>query len=355
MPSKEWACLTLNPDRLASMTIPIGTGWLLGACMEARGKQDLWIRQKPEVLQVLREQAVIQSVESSNRIEGVTVAPNRLRPLVVGRARPRDRSEEELAGYRSALNWIFSRKRRVAITPDVIRRLHGLAQGGSSGDAGDWKKRDNEIIEILQRGDRSVRFVPVSAKKTPAAVEMLCRRYRIASDEKRIPALLIVGTFVLDLLCIHPFRDGNGRVSRLVTSLLLDSCGFRVSRYISLERLIEDSKEEYYRVLKLCSQGWHEGQSEILPWWNYFLSMLRRAYKEFERQIESLEARPAKTDLVRQIVLGQAEPFTLAEMAAQSPAASPQLIKKVLAELKTAKRVRLMGRGRGARWEVLRR
>jgi Fic family protein len=304
---------------------------------------------------VLREQAVIQSTESSNRIEGVTVAANRLRPLVIGKAKPRDRSEEELAWYRAALDWIFSRKGRAATAPDVILRLHALAQGGSSGDAGEWKKRDNEIIEILPGGERAVRFIPVSAKKTPAAVEMLCRRYRDAGGEETVPPLLIVATFVLDLLCIHPFRDGNGRVSRLATSLLLESHGFRVARYVSLERLIEETKEDYYRVLKLCSQGWHEGKHEVIPWWNYFLSMLKNAYKEFERQVESVGARPAKSGLVRQTVLAQMEPFTLADMAAQLPAASPQLIKKVLAGMKRAGQVRLAGRGRGARWEVARR
>jgi Fic family protein len=344
--------LTLDPGRLAGLAIPIGTGGLLGACMEARGKQDLWIRQKPEVLEVLREQAIIQSAESSNRIEGVTVAANRLRPLVIGRARPRDRSEEELAGYRAALDWIFSRKTGVAIAPDVIRRLHALSQGGSSGDAGEWKKRDNEIPEVLPSGEPSPRFVPVSAEKTSAAMEMLCRAYRAAGDEERIPPLLVAATFVLDLLCVRPFRDGNGRVSRLATSLLLQSQGFQVARHISLERHIEESKEEYYRVLKLCSRGWHEGENEIVPWWNYFLGMLRSAYQEFQRQVESVEARPAKSDLVRQTVLAQLEPFTLADMAAQLPAASPQLIKKVLAEMKQAGRVRLAGRGRGARWEV---
>lgn len=346
--------LTLHPSRLANLEIPMGTGWLLGACMEARGKQDLWIRQKPEVLGVLREQAIIQSAESSNRIEGVTVAANRLRPLVIGRATPRDRAEEEVAGYRTALDWIFSRKNRIAITPDVIRRLHALAQGGSSGDAGEWKKRDNEIVEILPSGERSLRFVPVSARKTPAAVEMLCGRYRASSDEELLPPLLIVATFVLDFLCIHPFRDGNGRVSRLATSLLLQSQGFQVARYISLERLIEESKEEYYRVLKLCSQSWHDGRNEIVPWWNYFLSTLRGAYQEFEHQVEWVGARPAKSDLVRQTVLGQVESFTLGDMAAQLPAASSQLIKKVLAEMKKAGQTRLVGRGRGARWEVVR-
>jgi len=344
--------LTLDPDRLVGLPIPIGTGWLLGACMEARGKQDLWLRQKPEVLEVLREQAIIQSAESSNRIEGVTVEANRLRPLVIGRARPRDRSEEELAGYRAALNWIFSRKNPVAVTPDVIRRLHALAQGGSSGDAGEWKRRDNEVIEILPSGERSVRFVPVSAKETPAAVEMLCHQYRAATDDERIPPLLMVATFVFDLLCIHPFRDGNGRVSRLATSLLLQTHNFQVIRYISLERLIEEGKEEYYRILKLCSQGWHEGKNEIIPWWNYFLSTLRRAYKEIEHQVESVEARPAKSDLVRRTVLDQVGAFTLADMAVQLPSASPQLIKKVLAEMKNAGQIILTGRGRGARWEV---
>jgi Fic family protein len=138
--------LTLDSGRLATATIPIGTGWFPGACMEARGKQDLWVRQKPEVLAALREQAIIQSAESSNRIEGVTVAPNRLRPVVLGVAKPRDPSEEELAGYRRALDWIFSRKGAVSITPEVIRRLHALAQGGHSGDAGEWKQRDNDFL-----------------------------------------------------------------------------------------------------------------------------------------------------------------------------------------------------------------
>jgi Fic family protein len=164
----------------------------------------------------------------------------------------------------------------------------------------------------------------------------------------------MVATFVFDLLCIHPFRDGNGRVSRLATSLLLQTHNFQVIRYISLERLIEEGKEEYYRILKLCSQGWHEGKNEIIPWWNYFLNTLRRAYKELEHQVESVEARPAKSDLVRRTVLGQVGAFTLADMAVQLPSASPQLIKKVLAEMKNAGQIRLTGRGRGARWEVAR-
>lgn len=345
--------LSLDSKKLAETSIPVGTGWLLGFCMEARGMQDLWMRQKPEVLEVLREQSIIQSVESSNRIEGVQIPADRLRPVVLGKAKPRDRSEEELAGYRKALDWIFSRKRQVSVVPAVFQHLHAFAQGGFSNDAGKWKKRDNEIIEILPNGERKIRFVPTSAKDTPKAVDMLCRNYREACNDERVPPLLIVATFVFDLLCIHPFRDGNGRVSRLATTVLLQSHGFQVSRYISLERLIEQSKEDYYGVLAECSQGWHDGRNEIVPWWNYFLSILRQAYGEFERQVESAEARPAKSDLVRQTVLAQVEQFTLGDLTAQLPTASPQLIKKILAELKKQGKVHLVGRGRGARWEVV--
>jgi len=345
--------LSLDPKKLSEISIPVGTGWLLGACMEARGKQDLWMRQKPEFLEVLREQAIIQSVESSNRIEGVTVPAERLRPVVLGKAKPRDRSEEELAGYRRALDWIFARKRQVSVVPKVIQRLHAFAHGGFSGDAGNWKKRDNEIIEVLPNGERKIRFVPTPAKATPKIMDALCLNYREACDDQRVPPLFIVATFVFDILCIHPFRDGNGRVSRLATTLLLQSHGFQVARYVSLERLVEQSKEEYYGVLAECSKGWHEGKNAIVPWWNYFLSMLRLAYKEFEQQVESMEARPAKSDLVRQTILAQVEQFTLGDLAAQLPSASTQLIKKILAELKKQEKVRLIGRGRGARWEII--
>ncbi len=345
--------MSLDQNKLAEISIPLSTGWLLGACMEARGKQDLWIRQKPEVLEVLREQAIIQSVESSNRIEGVTIPADRLRPVVLGKAKPRDRSEEELAGYRTALDWIFSRKRRVSVIPKVIQRLHAFAQGGFSGDAGEWKERDNEIVEILPNGERKIRFVPISDRDTPKIMDALCRNYRESCDDQRVPPLLIVATFVLDFLCTHPFRDGNGRVSRLATTLLLQSHGFKVAQYVSLERLVEQSKEEYYGILAECSQGWHEGKNAVVPWWNYFLSMLRLGYKEFERQVESTEARPAKSDLVRQSVLAQVEQFTLGDLTVQLPSVSTQLIKKILAELKTQGKIRLVGRGRGARWEII--
>jgi len=342
---------TLNHERLHGFSIPLSTSWLLSACSEAKGKQDLWIRQKPEVLEALREQAIVQSVESSNRIEGVTVDRDRLRPLVLGHAKPRDRSEEEVAGYRKAIDWVFTRKRRVAIEPRVVQHLYALAQGGMSGDAGKWKRKDNEIIEILPSGDRRVRVKPTPAKTTLKAVAKLCRDYHAACEGEPTPALIVVGAFVFDLLCIHPFRDGNGRVSRLVTTLLLLEHGFEVVRYISLERLEEESKAEYYGVLERCSTGWHADKNEIVPWWNYFLGTIRRAYEEFAAQVESSDLRSAKGDLVRRAVLDQVGPFSLAELHGQLPAVSVQLVKKILAEMKATGEIRLTGRGRGALWE----
>ena len=181
-------------------------------------------------------------------------------------------------------------------------------------------------------------------------MEALCRNYEVVGLDERVPPLLVTATFVFDFLAIHPFRDGNGRVSRLLTTLLLESHSFQLVRFVSLERLVEETKEDYYRILNACSQGWHEGQNDVLPWWNYWLSIVRRGYKEFERQVESASAGPAKGNLVKRTVFDQTGEFTLGELAAQVPGVSQQLIKKILSELKYEGRIRLTGRGRGARW-----
>jgi Fic family protein len=328
---------------------------LLGECMQARGRQEMWMRQRPEVLEALREQAVIQSAESSNRIEGVTVAASRLRPVVLGKVRPLDRPEEEVAGYRSALNWIFSRKRPLPLSPEVIRKLHALAQGGASGDAGQYKSRDNEIIEILPGGEKRVRFVPTCAEETPQAVQSLCEAYLRVGAIERLPVLPLIATCVFDLLCIHPFRDGNGRVSRLLTTFLLMREGFSVCRFISLERLVEERKEEYYGTLAQCSAGWHDGRNDVEPWWNFFLSVLRQAYADFAQKVEAASGHATKSDLVRRAIMDQIGPFALSEVLAMVPAASPQLVKKVLQSMKRAGAVSSTGFGRGAVWEVIHR
>lgn len=342
--------LSLRPEKMHETVLPVTSAWLVSECMEAKGKQDLWVRQKPEVIAALREQAIIQSAESSNRIEGVTVDEKRLRPLLIGNARPRDRSEEEVVGYRNALRWMYEAKRGIPVNAKTVLRLHALAQGGHSGDAGKWKARNNEIIELLPNGERRVRFTPVPAKEIPGAIDRLCQLYADQCEESRIPALLLVSTFVFDFLCIHPFRDGNGRVSRLLTTLLLQEHGFAVGRFVSLERLVEECKVDYYAILEQCSRGWHEGENELLPWWNYFLGIVRRAYNEFANRVENADE-TGKTELVRQAIDRQPGQFTLADIQADCPSVSLPLIKKVLAEQKKAGQVKLTGRGRGAKWE----
>jgi Fic family protein len=346
---------SIDYSRLDSLKVPLGTSWLLADCMEARGKQELWTRQRPEVLAALREQALIQSVESSNRIEGVTVSRERLRPVVLGKVKPRDRSEEELAGYRRALDWIYSRRRSVRLEADVIRKLHALAQKGASADAGEWKRKSNEIIELLPGGGSRVRFVPAEAKESPRMVAELCSQYERELARERMPGLLLLASAVFDFLCIHPFRDGNGRVSRLLTQTLLEAQGFQVGRYVSLERLVEGSKEEYYEALRQSSVGWHEGNHDLIPWWNYFLGVLRAGYKEFADKAESRSGgtakSAAKTAAIREAALGQGGPFQLADLSAELTGVSSQMIRKVLTALKSEGKLRLSGRGRGAWWE----
>ncbi len=272
---------SFRSNYLSDLQLPLSAIWLLTDIAEAKGRQALQAQGSPEVLTSLREAALIQSVESSNRIEGVTVAPDRLRPLVLENARPRDRSEEEIQGYRRALELIHTGPRDLAITPEILQRLHSTIQEGS-GDAGQWKRVNNEIVEIREGAPPVVRFRPVAVAATPAAVEELCLLYRHTLNQSLAPPLVAVAALVFDFLCIHPFRDGNGRISRLLTLLALYQHGFEVGRYISLERLVEESREDYYEVLRLSSQGWHEGQHDLLPWLHYFLTILKRAYKEWE-------------------------------------------------------------------------
>jgi Fic family protein len=335
--------------------VPGGLAWLLGSVMECRGRQELHEQRSPEVLEALRQMALIQSAESSNRIEGVTVDAPRLRPLVLGDARPRDRSEEEIVGYRRALAWIHGKNDRIEVTPETLRQLHRLAQGGSAGDAGQYKTRNNEIIELLPDGRRTVRFVPVTAEKTPAAVDQLCLAYRQVVDQTRQPPLLAMAGFVLDLLCIHPFRDGNGRVARLALLLLMYHQGFRAGRYISIERVVEQTKESYYDSLYRSSQGWHEAAHDPRPWWTYLLSTVRQVYREFEERVErQAPRRGAKTDAVQHAIDELGAEFTIAELERLCPAVSREQIRIVLRRGRNDGRLVCSSRGRGAIWKKVR-
>lgn len=342
--------MTFRNRRLRDLAVPMATNWLLNAISEAKGRQDLYTRQAPQMLKALRDMALVQSVESSNRIEGVTVAPDRLRPLVLGHARPKDRSERDITGYRQALNLIHTEAAGLQITPDLLRRLHELSQEGS-GDAGQFKKLDNEVIELRPGAPPIIRFQCVSAAATPEAVTELCLLYRHAIDQDQVPPLVAIGALVLDFLCIHPFRDGNGRVSRLLTLLALYQHGFEVGRYISLERLVEESKEDYYRVLRESSQGWHEGEHDLLPWLNHFLAVLRRAYAEFEKRAGQVKApRGAKAELVLSAIRRQPGGFRLADIERECPGVGREWIRALLSDLKASGEVSCQGKGPAARW-----
>lgn len=337
---------------LDSIQLPMGTIGLLGECMEAKGRQQLWEQRKPESLKALRDQAMIQSAESSNRIEGVEVSVDRLKPLVLGRTKPRSRSEEEIRGYRRALEIIHSKHQTLEMNPKIITHLHKLAQEGA-GDAGLWKTKNNEIIEFDHFGQRSVRFVPLSAKDKVSAMENLCESYNNEMKSSQLPTLIISSLFILDFLCIHPFRDGNGRVSRLLSLLSLYQSGFNVGKYVSLERIVEENKESYYEALKISSEGWHHQKHDSLPWINFCLSILRQAYKEMTENVErSSRLISGKGELVEAAVLRQIGSFSLREIQQCCPNVSTQMIKKILNDFKKEKKVILAGRGRGARWRV---
>lgn len=321
--------------------------------MEAKGKQELWEQKKPEALKALRDLAMVQSAESSNRIEGIEVDRQRLKPLVLGRTTPRSRSEEEVMGYRRALELIHAKHARLEVSPEMIKKLHDLAQEGA-GDAGLWKTKNNEIIEFDSRGQRSIRFVPVEAKKTAEYMKRLCASYNDEIKNTHLSSLILCALFILDFLCVHPFRDGNGRVSRLLNLLLLYHQDIHVGRYISLERVIEENKTDYYAALKESSQSWHESKHDPLPWINFFLSTLRLAYKELAKKVEVAESSGSgKGGIVEQTILNQAGTFTLRDIQLQCPNVSSQMIKKVLSDLKKDKKLALTGKGRGAKWKAL--
>ena len=297
--------------------------------------------------------ALIESAESSNRIEGVTVEHARLKPLVIGRSKPRDRSEEEVAGYRKALEWIHQKHDGLRITPKTIKELHRLCRG-ESGDAGKWKEKNNDIIRKYSDGRVEVIFKPVSAKETPKAVEQLCLAYENSVTQLQYPPLYAVACLVLDFLCIHPFRDGNGRVSRLLTLLALYEHGFSVGKYISLERIVEQSKVTYYETLNRSSQKWHQTKHDYLPWFNYFLGTIVGAYKEFEERAGNIKpSRGVKTKIVTTAIEKQVGEFSISDIERACPNVSRVMIKKILFQIQEDKKIKCLGKGQSAKWIYL--
>jgi len=345
--------MTLRQLAAEPPTIPTRTSWYLADLGEARGKQELFTRQSPQKLKVLREHALIESAISSNRIEGVEVDKSRVGTLIFGKPALRDRDEEEVRGYRDALKLIHESGAKLPISESTIKRLHRLCRG-EIWDAGAYKEKDVDIIQTYADGRNRVRFKTVVAKETPDYMAEMVELWKRGVREKWVHPLVLLAALNLDFLCIHPFRDGNGRVSRLLFLLACYHCGLEVGRYISLERLIEQNKERYYEVLEQSSQRWHEGKHDPWPTMNFLLFILTQACKEFEQRVGQLKSpRGEKTEAVLAAIERQISTFRVADLQAECPGVGLDLIRQLLARLQKQKKIKALGTGRGAKWEKL--
>jgi len=342
---------SFSHDFLASLTFSTDQVAALSALGEARGRQELFVHQQPERLESLRQAAVIDSAESSNRIEGITAPRHRIEALVLKPTAPRDRSEQEIAGYRDALALIHESHAHMPFSVNVLLQLHGMLYRYHHADGGRFKMIDNQIVERRPDGTARVRFQPTPAVETPQAMTDLVESYQRVAQPPALQPLVGVPLAILDFLCVHPFGDGNGRVARLVTLLLLYQHGYTVGRYISLERIFEESKESYYETLERSSQGWHEGTHDPHPWLDYFWGAMQRAYSEFEDRVGVLSGgRGSKSELVRDAILRRIGPFAISDIERDCPGVSRELVRLVLRQMRDEGELMLSGRGRGAKW-----
>lgn len=331
--------------------IPATTSWYLADIGEAKGRQELYAKQSPQRLKSLKEYALIESAVSSNRIEGVEVDRRRIGTIVFGKALLHDRSEEEVRGYREALDLIHEKGQELLISEEVLKNLHRLTRG-KIWDAGKYKEKDSDIIERYPDGASSIRFKTVPALGTPRYMAELITLWHEGFVEGRIHPVIAIAAFNLDFLCIHPFRDGNGRVSRLLLLLQCYHAGIEVGRYISLERLIEQNKERYYETLKLSSEGWHEGRHDPWHYINFICFILKSAYREFEERLTGLpQRRGEKTSLIIDAVQSFHGSFSIAEIQKKCPGVGVDMIRRVLKNMRAKGIIKCKTRGRDAQWQ----
>jgi hypothetical protein len=273
--------------------------------------------------------------------------------VVLGKGALRDRNEQEVRGYQAALAWIHGHSDRLPLNSETILHLHALSHPEGY-DSGKFKSQDGEIIEKHPDGRVTLRFKPLSAAETPEAIGRACELYDQLIKEEEIPPLIIWAAMNLDFLCIHPFRDGNGRVSRLLLLLSLYQLGFAAGRYISLERHIEQNKARYYETLQQSSRGWHEGKHDFWPYVNYLIFTLKELYGEFEHRVGEMSApRGAKTEVVLEAIGKKTGSFTLVEIEKDCPGVGRDWIRAILFQLKKERKVVCSGMGKGARWNRL--
>jgi Fic family protein len=343
--------MTLKKYMVGLKQIPAITAWYLADIEAMRGKQELYTRQSPQRLKVLREHALIESAISSNRIEGIEVDQSRIRTIIFGRSLLHDRNEEEVRGYRNALKLIHEQGTGLLVSEETIRGLHGLCRG-EIWDAGKYKEKDGDIIERYADGRERIRFRTVPAIQTSSYMIELVRMWEDCLKEKWVHPAIAMAAFNLDFLCIHPFRDGNGRVSRLLFLLQCYHLGYEAGRYISIERLIEQNKDRYYETLEMSSQGWHEGKHDPWHFINYLFSVLKTAYKEFIERVGQVKSpRGTKTELVETAIKSFHGSFGLSDLERACPGVSRDMVRTVLRNMQKKGLVECMGKGPGAQWK----
>ena len=321
---------------------------LLTQIHEFKGAQNLFIEANADTLTKLVEIAKIQSAEASNRIEGISTSDERLRKLVKDKTMPKTRNEREIAGYRDVLNTIHKSYDYIPVKPSVILQFHkNLYKFSGASAGGRYKVNDNTIEENDGAGNSFVRFRPVEAWATPGAIDMLCSEYNGAAEKYGIDELLLIPMFLLDFLCIHPFSDGNGRMSRLLTLLMFYKAGYIVGKYISIEKLIETSKETYYEALYASSQGWHDNKNDYAPFVEYMLGVMLGAYREFSSRIQLLITRGlSKPERIREVIKNSIGKITKAEIMEKCPDIGQATVQRTLIDLQKKNEIVKIGGGR---------
>lgn len=321
---------------------------MLSSLHEFRGKQELYIEAESDVLTALLDIAKIQSTKASNKIEGIYTSDERLEALVMEKTEPKNRSEAEIAGYREVLATIHDSYEYISIRPNNILQLHRDLYSFSSSDTGGrFKNTDNVIAESSKDGQQRVRFIPVPAFQTREAMNNLCYEFNNAIERAEYDPLLLIPMFILDFLCIHPFNDGNGRMSRLLTLLLLYRSGYIVGKYVSMEMMIEKTKETYYEALQNSSVEWHNDQSDYTSFVRYYLGIVLKGYNEFQDRIEHLKYRKlSKADRVRSVFDKKLGVVRKSDIATLCPDISETTIERTLKDLLDAGFIEKVGKGR---------
>ena len=321
---------------------------MLSSLHEFRGKQELYIEAESDVLTALLDIAKIQSTKASNKIEGIYTSDERLEALVMEKAEPRNRSEEEIAGYREVLATVHDSYEYIPIRPNNILQLHrDLYSFSSSDTGGKFKNTDNVIAESSKNGQQRVRFTPIPAFLTPEAIENLCNEFNNAIESAEYDPLLLIPMFILDFLCIHPFNDGNGRMSRLLTLLLLYRSGYIVGKYVSMEMLIEKTKETYYEALQNSSIEWHNNKSDYTSFVRYYLGVVLKGYNEFQDRIEHLKYRKlSKADRVKAVFEKKLGIVKKSDIIILCPDISETTIERTLKDLLESGFIEKVGKGR---------